>query len=151
MAGGDAGLEVRPASAADAAWANGVYDEIGFVRSSEDDLQLVAWRGEARVGLGRLVPVDAHGAELGGIWVEPEARGGGVAGAVVRGLIERAHDRGWRILYCIPFADLVPMYLRFGFEPAGRGVSLPAPIVAKLTYCATAYDRPVALLVRELR
>jgi ribosomal protein S18 acetylase RimI-like enzyme len=102
------------------------------------------------VGLGRLVPLVPIGrdgaGELGGIWVAPEARGTGVARAVVADLL--AHSP-FRTLYCLPFADLVGLYADAGFALVPEGAPVHDAVARKLAWCATAYDRRVVAMLRE--
>lgn len=138
--------KVRPLAAEERAWAAARYAEIGFAPSGEEDLLVIAEAGGERAGLGRLVAVGGGEAELGGIYVLPEHRGGGVARRIVAGLIERSP---YRRLYCIPFVPLEGFYRSCGFHSPPPGLCIPERIQAKLAWCDGRYPDPVCLLVRD--
>lgn len=108
-------VTIRELRADERAWANQLYRAIRFATTPDGALALVAERAGARIGLGRLVAHAAGVVELGGIWTDEAARGGGVARAMVTALLARAGDAP---LWCIPFAHLTPFYRSFGFAPA---------------------------------
>lgn len=138
------GLSVRVATAADLGWVASAHDAVGFPRSTDDDLVLVAWLDGHRVGTGRLVP-RGDDRELGGMYVAPERRRGGVAGALVSGLLRAA---GRRVTWCLPLAPLAAWYQRFGLAPAD-GDDAPADVRDKLAWCRATFPEGVALLVRR--
>jgi GNAT superfamily N-acetyltransferase len=55
---------------------------------------LIAWRYGKAVGCGALVPVDATTMEIKRMWVAPDARGQGLARALVRALETAAREAG---------------------------------------------------------
>lgn len=120
-------LTIRELRADERAWANRHYRAIGFATTPDDSLALVAERGGARIGLGRLVAHAPGVVELGGIWTDEAARRGGVARAMVNALLARAGDAP---LWCIPFAHLTAFYRSFGFAPAPP--PWPAAIAGKV-------------------
>lgn len=136
---------VRTLLAPELAWANECYGEIHFLPSSAQDFVAVAEIGDAKAGLGRLVPVDDTTGELGGIYVLPEFRGHGVAAAIVAYLLRHSP---YRQLFCIPFAHLEGFYRGFGFRPVSAGDAVPAAIAEKADWCAKTYPTPVSLLLR---
>lgn len=120
------------------------WDAIEFARSRDGDRVWVAvdTRGE-RVGQGRLVPVGEGHVELGGMWTHDAWRGKGVAGALVRALLEAAGDA---TVWCVPWADLAEYYMGLGLSEAAPAESAPEKIREKLAYCRERYPRAVALL-----
>src|SRR5690349_20798343 len=107
-------LTIRELRADERAWANELYRAIQFATTPDDSLALVAERGGARIGLGRLVAHAPGVVELGGIWTDEAVRRGGVARAMVHALLARA---GTARLWCIPFSHLTAFYRSFGFAP----------------------------------
>src|SRR5262249_29496285 len=136
-------LHVRAATDEDRPYIDAAYRALDFEPSSAADEHVVAEDAGARCGVGRLVPLGGGAVELGGIFVEPAARGHGVAAAVVRALLGRA---GGRRVYCVPFAHLVGYYQRFGFVECAVDAA-PAGIHDKLRYCQGRYPDTVAVLV----
>jgi GNAT superfamily N-acetyltransferase len=135
-------ITVREARPDDRAWIDACYREVGFVPSDWGRVQqVVAEIGGERVGTGRVVRLDPENAELGGMYVRLEARGRGVAAAIVRSLLA-ARDPAAR-LFCLPFAHLRDFYGSFGFEPSG---DVPAEIVAKHAWCNATYPHETLLL-----
>jgi predicted N-acetyltransferase YhbS len=108
-------LVIRELRDDERAWANDLYRAIRFALTPDDSLAMVAERGGARIGLGRLVAHAPGVIEMGGIWTDEAARGGGVARAMVTALLARA---GGDPLWCIPFCHLTAFYRTFGFAPA---------------------------------
>ncbi len=100
----------------------------------------------APAGIGRLVPAGEHAYELGGMLVFEEFRGRGIARAIIEELLR--HTNG-RAVYCIPFAELEPIYAGAGFERITPDEKLPTYIREKLDWCEREIDRPVILM--ELR
>src|SRR5262249_23907775 len=119
---------VRPAGPADRDFIARTYASIQFEESPADDVLVAEHEGE-RVGLGRLVPVADDTVELGGIWTDERHRRLGVAGLVVRALLERA---GSRCVYCIPFRPLAGYYKRFGFIDAAVDETVPRAVAEKV-------------------
>jgi GNAT superfamily N-acetyltransferase len=105
----------------------------------------VAERGGARIGLGRLVEHAPGVVELGGIWTDEAARGGGVARAMVNALLARAAPGTGR-LWCIPFAHLAAFYQSCGFVAAPP--PWPRPIADKVDECVAHALPAVVVLAR---
>jgi GNAT superfamily N-acetyltransferase len=127
------------------AWANERYRAIQFAATPPGAFALVAERGGARIGLGRLVEYAAGVVELGGIWTDEAARGGGVARAMVTALLARPEAAAVR-LWCIPFAHLVGFYQSCGFAPAPP--PWPDAIAAKVDDCVAHALPAVVVLAR---
>lgn len=140
-------LVVRRLTAEELPWANERYAEIHFVPSAMEDFIVVATLEGVKVGIGRLVAVDANSAELGGIYVLPPYRGQQVARALVNFLLGASH---YRRLYCVPFAHLDGFYRGFGFEPVPNDHAIPDSIARKLQWCQCKYASAVTLLVRNV-
>ena len=136
---------VRRLLESELAWANGRYEEVRFPPSPPQDFIAAAEVDNVKAGLGRLVPIDAGCGELGGIFVLPAFRGGGVANAVVSFLLENSR---YRTLFCIPYAKLDAFYRGFGFRSVAAGTAVPDVVSEKLNWCAKQYSDPVCLLVR---
>ncbi|MEZ4359068.1 MAG: GNAT family N-acetyltransferase [Kofleriaceae bacterium] len=143
---------VRRTTAAELPDVNRAYARISFEPSAPADLQLAADRAGELVGLGRIarLPVDTEDRsgvtlELGGVWVAPELRGGGVARALVRALLAAA---GGRPLACLPFAHLQRFYASLGFV-RWDAAQAPAALRRKLARCAATHPEPVVLMVRR--
>lgn len=120
------------------------WDAIDFARSGEGDRVLVAVNmGGERVGQGRLVPAGDGHVELGGMWTRDDWRGRGVAGALVRALLEAAGDA---TVWCVPWADLAEFYKGLGLSESTSPESAPEKIREKLSLCRARYPRAVALL-----
>jgi predicted GNAT family N-acyltransferase len=71
-------------------------------------------RGNA-IGCGRLLP-DGH---IGRMAVRREWRGRGVGAALLRKLIDAAHERGHERVALNAQVQAMPFYARFGFAPCG--------------------------------
>lgn len=93
-----------------------------------DRVSLVAEQDGRVVGLVGAGPTseeenDPDAAFMVGMWVEPDARGTGVAEALVDGLIEWCRSREYPRLVLWVY-DAAPraaaFYRRFGFQPTGR-------------------------------
>jgi GNAT superfamily N-acetyltransferase len=67
-------------------------------------------------------------------------RGQGVARALIDELLRHANARA---IYCIPFADLEPLYQAAGFA---RTDHAPATVMEKYEWCTRTYDKPVVLM-----
>ena len=60
---------------------------------------------------------------LGPVAVHPTRQGEGLGGALIRGGIARAKQRGWKVIFLVGDE---PYYRRFGFSRA-KGVTFPPP------------------------
>jgi GNAT superfamily N-acetyltransferase len=134
---------LRTAAPADAGWIDEQYEKVHFIPSDlARDTVVIAEIDGTRAGLGRLVPAGDGACELGGMFVDDLFRGRGVARAIVDELIRRAAGCD---VYCVPFADLEPLYAAAGFRRI-EPVDVPASIQAKLDWCAREIARPVILM-----
>lgn len=141
-------MNLRLATPDDAPWINERYQSVHFQPSDlSRDLMVVAEIDGVKAGIGRLVPAGAHACELGGMHVLEEFRGRGVARAIIEELLRHAEGRD---VYCIPFAELEPIYAGAGFVRIEPNDTLPAYIQEKLDWCAREItDRPVILMERR--
>jgi GNAT superfamily N-acetyltransferase len=134
----------RLATLDDAQWINERYASVHFLPSDlSRDLMIVAEVDGVPAGFGRLVPAGEHACELGGMLVFEEFRGRGMARAIIDELLRRTDGR---TVYCIPFAELEPIYAGAGFERITSDGELPAHIHEKLDWCAREIHRPVILM-----
>jgi GNAT superfamily N-acetyltransferase len=132
------------ATRADAEWINERYASVHFQASDlTRELLVVAEVDGDRAGIGRLVPAGEHACELGGMLVFEEFRGRGVARAIIDELLRHAAGRA---VFCIPFADLEPLYAAAAFVRTTPDHRLPAYVREKLDWCAREIDRPVILM-----
>jgi GNAT superfamily N-acetyltransferase len=137
-------MRLRLANAGDASWINERYASVHFQGSDlSRDLLVVAELDGVAAGIGRLVPAGKHACELGGILVFEEFRGRGIARAIIDELLRHANGRA---VYCIPFAELEPIYAAAGFVRTTPDDTLPRYIHEKLDWCAREIDRPVILM-----
>lgn len=137
-------IEIRAARADEANWVNERYAAVRFIPSDlANETVLIAELDGTPAGLGRLVPVDERSCELGGMLVFEGFRGRGVARALIDALVARA---GGRTIYCIPFAELEPLYAAAGFE---RSENAPTAVKEKFEWCQRTYDKPVLLMRRD--
>lgn len=100
-----------------------------------------------RAGIGRLQRIDEKNAELGGILVLSEFRGGGVARQIVRFLLEQSEQ--FLSVFCIPFEHLVPFYSDCGFHVLDRVEGVPLEIQKKLQWCGDTYENKTTLMILE--
>lgn len=143
--GGAVVVSVRRLLEPELAWANERYEEVHFLLSSANDFLAVAEVDGEKVGLGRLVPVNATTGELGGMYVLPAFRGRKIAGAIVSYLLLHSP---YRQLFCIPFAHLDGFYAGFGFHPVPAETAVPCAVVEKVNWCTKEYPASVHLLMR---
>jgi GNAT superfamily N-acetyltransferase len=138
-------MKLRLATPDDERWINERYASVHFQTSDlARDLMVVAEVDGVTAGIGRLVPSGEAACELGGMHVLEEFRGRGIARAIVDELLRHA---GGREVYCIPFADLEPIYAAAGFVRIERRDDHPAHIREKLEWCEREIPhRPVILM-----
>lgn len=126
-------MNIRHATTHDAEWINAAYAAVHFQPSDlSHELVLVAEEYGQRVGIGRLVPAGENACELGGMLVFEGFRGRGVASAIIDELLRHANGRD---VYCIPFADLEPIYAKSGFARVEDESDLPDYVRKKLEWC----------------
>lgn len=134
-------MKLRVARPDEEAWINARYDEVEFQHSDlTRDLQVIAELDDQPAGIGRLVPLDDGAVELGGMLVFDAFRGRGVAKRIIEELLRHANGRE---VYCIPFADLEPIYAGVGFARTERA---PEKAVKKVEWCNRVYERGVVLM-----
>ena len=138
-------MHLRLATSDDATWINERYASVHFQPSDlSRDLVVIAELDAIPVGLGRLVPAGPDACELGGILVFEEYRRRGIARSIVEELLRHA---GEREVYCIPFAELEPIYAAAGFVTREAVGELPEYIRQKLDWCEREIpERPVVLM-----
>ena len=126
-------MRLRTATPSDSGWINAAYADVHFQPSDLGrDLVVVAELDGEHAGIGRLVPAGEEACELGGMLVFDAFRGRGVARAIIDELLRHADGRK---VYCIPFADLEPIYEKAGFRRRERGDDLPEYVREKLEWC----------------
>jgi len=136
-------ITIRDLHDSERPWANAQYRAIRFTATPPGAVALVAERGGARVGLGRLITHASGVLELGGIWTDEAARGHGVARTMIAALLGRlAAPTVW----CIPFTYLASFYQSFGFTPSAP--PWPPAIATKVTDCAVRGLPDVVVLLR---
>jgi GNAT superfamily N-acetyltransferase len=141
-------LTVRKASKEEMEWVNKCYDEVEFVHSFfEREVVAVAELGGHRAGIGRLVTIDSHHLELGGMYVFEPYRNRGVASAIINFLLK--HSSKGSTVYCIPFGHLVSFYQGFGFIPCTDLKGVPKEVLDKCQRCKEKYCHPTSLLFLE--
>ncbi len=137
-------MRLRRATAEDAAWINAAYDRVHFRHSDlSRDFVVIADVSGAHAGVGRLVPAGEDACELGGMLVFDEFRGRGIARAIIDELLRHASGRR---VYCIPFADLEPIYAKAGFARIEADATLPEYVRKKLEWCEREMGREVVLM-----
>jgi N-acetylglutamate synthase-like GNAT family acetyltransferase len=138
---------IRKAYAEEEQWVNERYKEIGFVPSNVGrELVAVAEHEGSRAALGRLVPVNADCAELGGIYVLQEFRGLGIATELVDYLLREGTT--YKKIFCLPFAHVEHLYLALGFRRYDGAENVPQEIQRKHRWCNNHYEHGTLLLVR---
>jgi GNAT superfamily N-acetyltransferase len=138
-------IQIRAAQKTDVEWINQHYAEVDFVPSifEKEIIGIAEYEGK-RAGIGRLVTVDAHNAELGGMYVFESFRGKGIAGELVKFLLEHAHL--FQTVYCIPFEHLNCLYMEFGFAICANLEKAPREVVTKYQWCKSHYPQQTSLL-----
>lgn len=139
-------LALRHATADDASWIHEAYSAIGFLSSDPSEhFVIVAEIDGERAGLGRLVPAGEDACELGGMLVFEQFRGRGIARAIIDELL---HNAGTREVYCVPFAELEPIYAASGFVTQASDDEAPEEIRRKLAWCAREIPERRVLLMK---
>ncbi|HEX6639503.1 MAG TPA: GNAT family N-acetyltransferase, partial [Thermoanaerobaculia bacterium] len=137
-------MKLRIATTNDAAWINERYASVHFQPSDlARELVVIAEIDGVAAGIGRLVPAGDDACELGGMLVFEEFRGRGIARAIIDELLRHANGRA---VYCIPFADLEPIYAAAGFVRLTSDAALPAYVREKLDWCEREMDRAVIVM-----
>ncbi len=138
-------IQIRAAQKKDIEWINQCYTDVDFVPSifEKEIIGIAEYEGE-RAGIGRLVTIDNHNAELGGMYVFESFRGKGVARELVKFLLKYAHL--FQTVYCIPFEHLSSFYMEFGFAVCANLEKAPSEVVTKYQWCKSHYPQATLLL-----
>jgi ribosomal protein S18 acetylase RimI-like enzyme len=109
-------------------------DSFGSTLASEQDRpdaewdiwvnsSLIAFDGDTPVGMASL-GIHSDEARIYGMWVAPEARGGGIGEQLLRALLDRAGERP--VLLCVAeqAGAAKRLYERLGFRPTGTAGTL---------------------------
>jgi ribosomal protein S18 acetylase RimI-like enzyme len=80
---------------------------------------LIAFDGDTAVGMAN-IKIEAHEAEIFGMWVAPEARQRGVGEQLLRALLERAGERPITLCVAEGAHAARRLYERMGFKPTGN-------------------------------
>ncbi|AOT08839.1 GNAT family N-acetyltransferase [Pseudoalteromonas luteoviolacea] len=145
----DINITIRKATDDEIHWVNEQYQRVGFKLSSlESDMIAIALIDGQKVGVGRIQKITEFDAELGGMYVNPDFRGVGIAKKIVTFLVENALQ--YRQLYCLPFEHLAPFYKKFGFdEVIETGVDIPDMVLSKHHWCNEIYEHRTLLFVKS--
>ena len=138
-------IQIRAAQKTDIEWINQRYAEVDFVPSifQNEIIGIAEYEGEI-AGIGRLVTIDNHNAELGGMYVFESFRGKGVARELVKFLLKHAHL--FQTVYCVPFEHLNSFYMEFGFAICTNLEKTPREVVTKYQWCKSHYPQQTSLL-----
>lgn len=101
-----------------------LYPRGCFVLAAEDApargyLIAYPWRADAAPALNCLIeglPIDAEVLYLHDLALHPDARGGGVTGAIVERLAEQAVEDGWPAIALVAVNEASGFWARHGFE-----------------------------------
>ncbi|MBY0160864.1 GNAT family N-acetyltransferase [Paenibacillus lautus] len=141
-------MSIKRVTPTELVWVNQQYERIGFQPSTLDhEVIAIVMSQDHFAGVGRLVKLNEHEAELGGIYILDKFRGQSLAHEVVSFLVEESKRLGLKTVYCIPFEELQHFYKKFGFHEFD--VSAPAvdsKILTKYHWCLETYDKNVLLL-----
>ncbi|MGG8496417.1 GNAT family N-acetyltransferase [Tenacibaculum sp. TC6] len=142
-------IKVRQAVEEEINWINKQYAEIAFKPSEFNNEYIVIAEIEGKkCGLGRLVKINKHHTELGGIYVFNSYRGLGIAEAIVSFLcINNPYSNA--VIWCLPFENLKNFYGKFGFMQSS--IKPPQEVLAKHEWCNTGgiYLKKVLLLSKQ--
>jgi GNAT superfamily N-acetyltransferase len=133
-------ITVRAARPDELEWVNQRYAEVDFVASGPGDSIAIAEVDGERAGIGRVVPVAARTAELGGMYVFDRFQGLGLSRRIIAWLLEQPQ---FDQLYCLPFEELQGLYGSMGFAPSA---SAPEEVAAKHRWCNAHYSKRVLLM-----
>lgn len=141
-------IALREARPADEQWINDRYRSIGFHTSDlAQELVLIAEVDGVAAGMGRLVPAGEDAFELGGMHVLAEYRGRGLARRIIDELLRRAAGKS---VYCIPFAELEPIYAAAGFVRTEASAEDPPYVHEKLEWCAREIPERAVILMKHV-
>ncbi|KZN61302.1 GNAT family N-acetyltransferase [Pseudoalteromonas luteoviolacea] len=141
-------VTIRIAKQEEIHWVNEQYQRIGFKLSNpEQDLIAIAVIDGQKVGVGRVQTISDKDAELGGMYVNPDFRGAGIAAKLVSFLVESASH--FQCVYCLPFSHLAEFYEKFGFAHVKDRNTAPDLILSKHHWCNEIYDHDTLLFVKH--
>lgn len=141
-------MSIKRVTPAELTWVNQQYEHIGFQPSTLDnEIIAIVMSQDDDAGVGRLVKLNDHEAELGGIYILDEFRGQSLAHEIVAFLVDESKRLGLETVYCIPFEELQHFYKKFGFHEFDVSAPTVEPkILAKYHWCLERYDKKVLLL-----
>lgn len=140
-------ITIRKATQDEIHWVNEQYQRVGFKLSNfESDMIAIALVDDQKVGVGRIQKITEFDAELGGMYVNPDFRGVGLADKIVTFLVENALQ--YRHVYCLPFAHLASFYKKFGFDEV-NDVEVPDMVLSKHHWCNEIYEHKTLLFVKS--
>jgi GNAT superfamily N-acetyltransferase len=135
-------ITVRAARPEELDWINQRYADIDFVPSTDKDIIAIAEVNGERAGIGRVVPVGARIAELGGMVVFDAYQGLGLSRKIIAWLTALPQ---FDELFCLPFEELHGLYGSMGFA---IHADAPEKVAAKHRWCNEHYPKPVLLMRR---
>ncbi|MDH6675429.1 N-acetylglutamate synthase-like GNAT family acetyltransferase [Paenibacillus sp. LBL] len=141
-------MSIKRVTEAELAWVNRQYEQIGFMPSKlQNEIIAIVMSQGHYAGVGRLVMLNAHEAEMGGIYILDAFRGQSLAQELVSYLVEESKRQNLKTVYCIPFEELQHFYEKFGFHAFDAPASNANPrILEKYHWCLKTYDKNVLLL-----
>ncbi|MBC2834932.1 GNAT family N-acetyltransferase [Paragemmobacter straminiformis] len=108
-----------PADGVAAAYYSDTVEDLQRIFTAQDAAMLVVEQGAAICGHAGFSRYDAGQAEVLLVWLDPMARGGGLAKALLADLCTAVQGKGYKgaVLETAPFmADAIRLYQRFGFS-----------------------------------
>ncbi|KZN47758.1 GNAT family N-acetyltransferase [Pseudoalteromonas luteoviolacea] len=141
-------VTIRIAKQEEIHWVNEQYQRISFKLSNpEHDLIAIAVIDGQKVGVGRVQTLSDKDAELGGMYVNPDFRGVGIAAKLASFLVENANN--FQRVYCLPFSHLAEFYEKLGFARVKEQSTAPDLILSKHHWCNEIYDHETLLFVKN--
>lgn len=141
-------VTIRQARHDEISWINRKYDQIDFKQSYFDnEVIAIAEVNGKNAGLGRLQNIEDKVGELGGMYVDENFRGYGLASKIVAFLI--ANSEQYQRIFCLPFSHLEKFYKKYGFNPVIDTTHTPNDILKKHSLCNSTYENKVLLYVLE--
>lgn len=135
---------IRKADESEIDWVNSKYQEVDFLPSEfHNEIIAIAEVDNNKAGLGRLVRINNHIYELGGMFVFYQYRGFNLSKKIIEFLLNQGDIN---IVYCIPFEHLFELYHSMGFNKCNNLSSVPAKVIEKFEWCKLNYPHKVLLL-----
>jgi len=132
-------IRVRKAEPHEIDWVNLKYDEVKYRHSNyENDFIAIAEFDGEKAGMGRLQKINENCAELGGMYVFEEFRRKGIAGELVRCLLD--NSKQYHRVFCLPFEYVSDFYRQFGFVDASDDITPPEYVTEKHRWCNEFYS-----------